>query len=80
MLSNFPRTHQKYVVGLAVSLGRMALNHEDTLPIPGLACNAVRWLCTGVAHQHPVSGSVHLSARDRAPARLLRSNTMREGE
>lgn len=80
MLSNFPRTHQKYVVGPAVSPGGVALNHEDTLPIPGLGCNAVRWLCTGVAHQHPVSGSAHLSGHDRAPARLLRSNITREGE
>lgn len=80
MLSNFPRTHQKYVVGPAVSLGGMALNHEDTLPIPGLACNAFRWLCTGVAHQHPVSASAHLSAHDRAPGRLLTSNTTHEGE
>lgn len=43
MLSNFPRTHQKYVVGPAVSPGGVTLTHEDpsrdwcAMPVGGCA-------------------------------------------
>lgn len=59
MFSNFPRTHQMYVVGPDLTPGGLALTHEATWPCLGSACNTLRWL--GVGPQPPVLGCAPLS-------------------